>query len=56
MKLFAKLLAPFRPRQAPAAPSAAYPDAEFLEAVAKRSRERYQGRPPTRQPDSPPPS
>ena len=46
MNLFAKLLALFKPRPAPIAPSAAYPDAEFLEAVAKLSRERYQERQP----------
>lgn len=47
MSLFTKLLALVKPKPAPALPPPPVPDTEFLEAVAKTWRERYQSQPPT---------
>jgi len=49
-----KLLALFKPKPAPTARPAAYPDTEFTEAVAKGWRARYaRGQAPTAPPGPP---
>jgi hypothetical protein len=51
-----KLLDLFKPKAVPTPPPAAYPDTEFMEAVAKGWRERYASGPATGAKASTPPA